>query len=358
MNRILKKAKKVGTSPGTLVYIGDKPKKDVDITIIEYSKDGYEEHNIKNADRLRINENNNNKDLTKVRWLNINDLHEIDIIEEIGKQFKIHPLVLEDILNTGQRTKVDDYDDYMFIVLKALTFDESKNELTCEQISFVLIDNYIISFQEARGAIFENIVIRIKAGKGNIRKLKADYLLYALIDAIVDSYFVILEKIGNKIDEAEESLMEDPKKEVLQSIHNLKREMLFIRNSIWPLREVINVLLRSENTHINESTVVYLRDVYDHIIQVIDTIEIYRDMLSGMLDTYLSSISNKTNEVMKVLTILSTIFLPVTCLAGIYGMNFNNMPEYHWRWSYLGFWFIAGISTILMIRFFKRKKWL
>lgn len=351
MNRIIKKSSGIGVAPGTLVHIGDKLKETVDVTLIRYNEDDYEKKMLNHIGDL---------DSTKdhIYWLNIDGLHDIKLMESIGKKFKLHPLIMEDILNTGQRTKVDDYDEYMFVVLKLLYFDGDKNKLSSEQISMILTDNYIISFQEKGGDIFDNVKKRLEAGKGNIRKLGADYLLYALLDSVVDSYFVILEKLGDQIDASEEDLMEEPKKENLQNIHNLKREMLFLRNSIWPLREVISSILRYENTHIKPSTVVYIRDVYDHIIQVIDTVEIYRDMLSGMLDTYLSSISNKTNEVMKVLTIMSTIFIPITFLAGAYGMNFKYIPEYNWKWSYLAFWCISIGSTLLLLKLFKNKKWL
>ena len=355
MGRIIKKQKKIGTSPGTLVHIGDRFKDEAEINLIEYSKEAYKDHAVKD---LGLYLSKESKDSSKVTWLNVDGLQDISVVEKIGDSFKLHPLLLEDVLNTGHRTKIDDYGDYLFIVLKMIHFDEDTYELSSRQLSLILLDGYVISFQEVGSELFSEVKQRIQGGKGNIRKLGADYLLYALIDTVVDSYFVILEKLGDKIDELEDSLMESPKKESLQNIHKLKKEMLFLRNSIWPLREVISTLVRAESTQIKSETVVFLRDVYDHIIQVIDTIEIYRDMLSGMLDTYLSSISNKTNDVMKVLTILSTIFIPITFLAGVYGMNFKVMPELDWRLGYGMFWLIALASTLLMINFFKKKKWL
>lgn len=360
MSKIIKKQKKIGSSPGTLIHIGEIYKSEVELKLIEYSKDEYKVINIKDIDNFFDKKKKSDLDLdpTNVCWLNVEGLHNISLIEKLGSHFNLHPLVLEDILNTGHRIKIDDFDDYIFIILKMIHFDEKTNELSSKQLSLVLIDNYILSFQELDSEIFNGVKQRIESGKGNIRKLGPDYLLYALVDTVVDSYFVVLEKLGDKIDELEDSLMENPKKESLQNIHTLKKEMLFLRNSIWPLREVISILVRAENSHIKAETVVYLRDVYDHIIQVIDTIEIYRDMLSGMLDTYLSSISNRTNDVMKVLTILSTIFIPITFLAGVYGMNFKFMPELDWRLGYGMFWLIAIVSTLLMINFFKKKKWL
>lgn len=377
MNKTIKNARKAGASPGTLIHIGENYDEEIKITLIEYNEDSYEKKDLKGEELSSLNFSeerstdglvwNNSEKLSmadkasnpaKVKWLNVDGLSKIGIIESIGALFKFHPLVLEDILNTGQRTKIEDYNDYVYIVLKKIIFDEKSNELKSQQISVILINNCIVTFQETEENFFDSIKNRIKAGKGNIRKFGADYLLYALIDTIVDSYFVILEKMGNKIDEAEEDLLEDPGKEIFQKIHKLKREMLFLRKSLWPFREVISFLLQSENVFIDPHIIIYLRDVYDHIIQVIDTIEVYRDMLSGMLDTYLSSIGNKTNEVMKVLTILSTIFIPITFLAGVYGMNFEILPELKWRWSYAVFWLICILSTILMLRFFKKKKWL
>lgn len=350
---VVKNPKKVGAAPGTLVHIGNKYKDDVEITTIAYDEETHE-----------INKNNGDVDGLKkdkdsrTVWINIEGIHDVEVIEKIGVQFKLHPLMLEDILYTGQRAKLDDYDNYLFIVIKMLTYDKVSKAVKAEQISFVLIDNCVLSFQERNSDIFENVETRIKSAKGNIRKQKADYLLYALLDSVVDSYFRVLEYLGDEIDEIEEELIDEPNRNVLQKIHKLKKDMLFLRNCIWPLREVVSVMLRSDNSYFNPNTTLYLRDVYDHIIQIIDTIEVYRDMLSGMLDTYLSSISNKTNDVMKVLTIISTIFIPITFLAGVYGMNFENIPEYHFAYGYEAFWGVAIVITILLIRYFKKKRWI
>jgi magnesium transporter len=354
MNRYIpNNPKKVGSAPGTLVHIGNRFKETSEITLIQYNKETEEILQVNNIDESFSHFNNE-----KVKWINIEGLQDVSIIEKIGKEFKLHPLLLEDILNTGQRAKIDDYDDYIFIVLKVLTYNKDLKKIKSDQVSFVFIDNCVISFQERDVGIFDNVKNRIKIANGNIRKLGADYLLYALIDAIVDSYFVILENFGNKIDSVEDQLINEPQKGVLKSIHNLKREMLFLRNSIWPLREVVSILVRGDNSYFTENTVVYLRDIYDHIIQIIDTVEVYRDMLSGMLDTYLSSISNKTNDVMKVLTIISTIFIPITFLAGVYGMNFKYIPELQLSYGYGLFWIIVVIITLLMIRYFKKKAWI
>lgn len=350
---IIKNPKKIGSAPGTLVHIGNIFEEDVEILNINYNEETQEMHRTKNVEDCfkEIKDN-------EVCWIDVEGLKDISVIEKIGSEFKLHPLILEDILNTGQRAKFEDYGNYIFIVLKMLIYDKTTRVVKAEQVSFVLINNCVISFQERNMGIFSNVILRIKAAKGNIRKQGADYLLYALIDSVVDSYFGILENLGDEIDEIEDELINEPSKEVLQKIHKLKKDMLFLRNSIWPLREVVSVLVRSDNSYFSQNTIVYLRDVYDHIIQIIDTIEVYRDMLSGMLDTYLSSISNKTNDVMKVLTIMSTIFIPITFLAGVYGMNFKNIPELQCNYGYAIFWVVSIIIIIVLIGFFRKKKWI
>jgi len=298
------------------------------------------------------------KDKPTVTWINIDGIQRIDVIEKIGKYFSLHPLALEDIVNTGQRPKMEDFVDYIFVVLKMLYYDEKERETKAEQLSLVLGPNWVISFQENEGDVFDPIRERIRADKGRIRKMGADYLVYALIDAVVDNYFIILEKIGEKIEEIEDELVANPAPETLQAIHNLKRQMIFLRKSVWPLREVISRLERWESQLINKSTDIYLRDVYDHTIQVIDAIETFRDMLSGMLDIYLSSVSNRMNEVMKVLTIIATIFIPLTLVAGLYGMNFRYMPELEWPWGYPLVLFFMFAIGVLMLIYFRKKKWL
>jgi len=360
MPRLLKKTSKTaGLPPGTLIHIGEKKTEKVKITIIDYNEAQFQEKECKNVEECFPF-----KDKPTVTWINVDGIHQIEIIEKLGKQFGIHPLVLEDILNTGQRPKSEDFEDYLFIVLKMLYQDEKENEIMAEQVSLILGSNFVISFQEKEGDVFNNIRERIRSGKGRIRKMGADYLAYTLMDAVVDGYFVILEKFGEKIEGMEEELITDPQPETLQSIHTMKREMIFLRKSVWPLREVISGIERGGSSLIQESTHIYLRDVYDHTIQVMDTIETFRDMLSGMLDLYLSSISNRMNEVMKVLTIIATIFIPLTFIAGIYGMNFDpdkspfNMPELNWFWGYPATIFAMIVVAAIMVAYFRRKKWL
>jgi magnesium transporter len=345
--------KKAGLPPGTLVHVGERKLDSVRITVIDYDENSFEEKQVADIeDCFKF------KTTPTVTWVNIDGLHDTEVIEKIGRHYDFHPLVLEDILHTGQRPKFEDLDDYIFIVLMMLRFDDQSQAVLSEQVSLVLGKNYVISFQEDIGDVFEQIRERLRNAKGKIRKMGSDYLTYVILDAIVDSYFGILEKLGEKIESMEEELVTSPTDRVLKQIHNFKREMIYLRKSVWPLRELISGLERSESEFIRETTSVYLRDVYDHTIQVIDTVETFRDMVSGMLDIYLSSISNRMNAVMKVLTIIATIFIPLTFIAGVYGMNFKNMPELKWRYGYLGVWILMLIITAGMFLYFRKKKWL
>ena len=354
MPKLLKRtSKKAGLPPGTLIYIGDKKTEKVRIRIIDYDEVQFQEKEAKTVEECFPF-----KEKPTVTWISIDGLHQVDIIEKLGNQFGLHPLLLEDILNTEQRPKLEDFGDYIFVVLKMLYYDGNENSIRAEQVSLVIGSNFVISFQEREGDVFDSVRDRIRKGKGRIRKAGADYLTYALLDTIVDNYFIILEEFGDKIEDTETGLATNPTPEILQNIRKTKKELLFLRKSVWPLREVVSRLEKAESSLIHESTVVYLRDVYDHTIQVIDTVESFRDMVSGMLDVYLSSISNKMNEVMKVLTIFAAIFIPLTFIAGIYGMNFEFMPELRWQWAYPAVLVaMATIATVLLV-YFKRKKWL
>ncbi len=339
--------------PGTLVHVGEKKAEKTRIEIIDYDEKHLREELVET-----IEECFPFKEAPTVTWINIDGLHEVEIIEKIGNHFDIHSLILEDILHTGQRPKFEDFEKYIFIVFKMLYFDENGDDILEEQISIILGSNFVISFQEKEGDVFNPVRERIRAGRFQIKKRKIDYLAYALIDAVVDNYFLILEKIGEKIEDLEEELLDNPTPETLQTIHQLKRKLISLRKSVWPLREVIGGLERGESALFHKSTAIYLKDVYDHTIQVIDTIETFRDMVSGMLDMYLSNLSNKMNEVMKVLTIIATIFIPLTFIAGIYGMNFEFMPELKWHWGYFLVWTLMIVIGIGMVFYFRRKKWL
>lgn len=350
---IKKRSGKSGLPPGALIHIGDKLTNEVKITIMDYDETDLQERTPKTLDECAVF-----KDKNTVTWINIEGIQEIEIIEKLGECYGLHPLVMEDILNTDQRPKLEDYKDYLYIVLKML-HDRETEETVTEQISLVLGPGFVISFQEGiEGDVFNSVRERLRHGKGRIRAMGADYLAYSLLDAIVDNYFVILERTGEWIEGVEDELLAHPSTQTLQEIHQLKREMIFLRKAVWPLREVIDAMGRGESSLITPPTRIYLRDVYDHTIQVIDAIETSRDMLSGMLDLYLSSINNRMNEIMKFLTIIGTIFIPLTFIVGVYGMNFEFMPEIKWRWGYFAVLaFMLGISVVMLF-FFKKKRWL
>jgi magnesium transporter len=354
MRKFIKRStKKAGAAPGTLVFVGERKAEEVIFTIMDYDVDTLQETEVASLDECLAY-----RDKKSVTWINISGLHDIEIIEKLGEKFNLHPLLMEDIVNTEQRPKLEDYDDYLFVIMKMLYAESENRAVQHEQVSLVLTPGVVISLQEKAGDVFDPVRQRIRKGKGRIRKSGTDYLAYALIDTVVDHYFKVFEEIGEKIEALQEEVLENPSPQILQAIQNLKREMIFIRKSIWPLREIISGMLRSESPLIKEDILPYLRDVYDHTIQVIDTAETFRDMLSGMLDIYLSSVSNKMNEVMKVLTIMATIFIPLTFIAGIYGMNFEFMPELKWHWSYPVLWIILITIFVAMVFWFKRKKWL
>ncbi|MFH1549312.1 MAG: magnesium/cobalt transporter CorA [Planctomycetota bacterium] len=350
---IKKRASKVGLPPGSPVHIGEKRTEEVGISLIDYDEKQFAEKAIE-----RIEDSFPFKDKPTVTWINIDGVHRTDNIEKIGDNFGLHPLTREDIVNTGQRPKMEDFGSYIYFTLKMLMFDEDEAEVKAEQVSLILGNNFVISFQEQPGDVFEAVRQRIRGAKGRVRKMGADYLAYSLLDAVVDNYFIILERLGEQVESLEEKLVEDVQAETLRDIRRLKSEMIFLRKSVWPLREVVSSLQRGGSALISESTNVYLRDVYDHTIQVIDTIEAYRDMLSGLLDIYLSSISNKMNAVMKVLTIIATIFIPLTFVAGVYGMNFAYMPELQWQIGYPLVLIVMTVLGVIMLMFFRKKKWL
>ena len=355
MPKLLKKrSRKAGLPPGTLIHIGERKVEEPKITIFDYDDQQVEEREVKVIEECFVF-----KDKTTVTWINLEGIHQVEIIEKLGECYGFHPLVLEDILNTDQRPKMEVHGDYIYIVLKMLYGGNTNGPIKVEQVSLILGSNFVISFQEGReGDVFNPVRERIRSSKGLVRKMGADYLAYSLLDTIVDNYFLILEKLGEKVELIEEELVTHPTTKTLQEIQKFKNEMIFVRRAVWPLREVISGLGRKESPLIKETTEIYLRDVYDHTVQVMDTIEIYREMLSGMLDIYLSSVSNRLNSVMKVLTIIATIFMPLTFIAGIYGMNFKYMPELEWHWGYPAVWLVVVIIGVSMLIYFRKKKWL
>lgn len=355
-NPTRKRSAKAGLPPGTPVHIGKKSES-TKIKIMDYDAENLVETEVKKPEECVPFK----KDKKTATWIRIYGLRDVKFLEEFGRQFGLHPLVVEDILDTEQRPKMEDYEDYLYIVLKMLTFNEKQKKVETEQMSLVLGPNFVVSFQENEGAIFDRIKGWIRAGKGRIRKRGADFLAYAMLDAIVDNYFLILEKLGERVESLEDSLIKEPSPRTIQAIHKLKREMIVLRKSVWPLREVVNGLereSRSKSPLIRKETSIYLRDVYDHTIQVIDNIETSRDIVSGMVDIYLSSVSNRLNEVMKMLTIIGTIFIPLTFITGLYGMNFRYMPELEHPIGYFAVLAVMAILAILMLIYFRKKKWL
>jgi len=353
MSRKNRKKRKVGLPPGSLIHIGERKLENIRVRAFTYNPETFSECEVTDLSKLAEVRRSG-----CVCWVNIDGLHDVMALEEIGRVFGLHPLVLEDILNTDQRPKTEEYEDYFFLVLKMINYYKDRPEFEEEQMSLVLGHDFVLSFQELEGDVFDPIRDRLRNEKSRIRSQGADYLGYTLLDAIVDSYFVILEDLGDRIEDMEEELVTDPKPETLRDLHGLKRRMILLRRSIWPLREVIAGLEKSRLDLIRSETRLFLRDVYDHTIQVIDQVETYRDILSGMLDIYLSSQSMKLNEVMKVLTIISTIFIPLTFLAGVYGMNFHYMPEIGWHYAYFGLWGVMLAVAVTMLLFFRRKKWI
>ncbi|MBU0662572.1 MAG: magnesium/cobalt transporter CorA [Candidatus Diapherotrites archaeon] len=344
--------KKAGTSPGTVVYVGRKKTGTVKMKLIDYKGGSFTEKEIISAKECAEFASK-----PTVTWLDVTGVHDTEALSEIGKIFNTHHLILEDVANTTQRPKMEDYEKQLFIVLKMIQSSE-KGRLSIEQVSIVLGPNYVLSFQEREGDVFEPVRERLRKGKGRMRNRGADYLAYTIMDAVIDNYFIILEAVGEKIETLEEEVMRSPSQKTLHQIHGLRRDLIFLRKSIWPLREVISRMQRDESSLIKGETGVYLRDLYDHTIQVIDNVESYRDMVSGMLDVYLSSISNRMNEVMKVLTIIATIFIPLTFLAGVYGMNFEFMPELKIWWAYPAVWAVMLSVAVLMFFYFRKKAWL
>jgi magnesium transporter len=344
---------KKGLPPGTPVYVGEKKTKAVKITVIDYDKEHIETRVVQTVEECFPF-----KEQPTVTWINVDGIHDTAIVEQLGTYYGLHPLIIEDVLNTQQRLKVDVFDDYILIVLKMHIYDEKADEIVIEQVSIILGKNFVLTFQEQEGDVFESIRTRLQNHKGRLRRAGADYLVYSLMDAVVDSYFELIEMFGEQIEEVEDELLSRTRSEILQSIHFLKRELIFFRRSVWPLRNMIGELERQDTSLIEKSTGIYLRDLYDHVIQVMDTIEIFRDMMTGILDVYLSSVSNKMNEIMKFLTIIGTIFIPLTFIAGIYGMNFQYMPELTWRWGYFAVLFLMLGIGVTLLYYFRRKKWL
>ena len=354
MIRFLKKrSAKAGLPPGTLVHIGEEKVAAAQVRLFDFTTESIEERTVEDLDSLAAY-----KGKSTTTWVNIDGVSDTATIERVGQFFGLHHLTIEDVVNTDQRPKVEEFEEYIFVVLRMLRYDEGEGEVLAEQLSLVLGKDFVISFQEQPGDNFDLIRERLRTGKGRVRTNAADYLLYRLLDAVVDGYFVVMERFGERVESLEEGLMDHPEPETARVIMDLRRELLLLRKAVGPLREVLNELGRAESELVTKETAIYLRDVYDHAIRVVETIDTFRDLVGGLRDTYMTLISNRMNEVMKVLTIIATIFIPITFIAGVYGMNFEVMPELKWRWSY-PILILVMLGTIAgMLGFFRKKRWL
>lgn len=354
MARFLKnKEASLGQAPGELIFIGKQKVKESIIRILDYDRDNLSEDYLQD-----IKDTIPYKDTSTVTWLNIYGLHDTELIRAVGKGFGLHPLVLEDISNTGQRPKMEEYDEYLFFTLKLMRYDEGDGRIHSEQLSIVLGKTFLITFHERPADVFEPVRERIRKHKGRIRKVGIDYLAYALLDTIVDNYFSIIERLGEHIEDIEDDILENPNQDVLTRINNYKREMNYLRKSIRPTKEFLLKLSRLDSDLIQEQTMPFLKDLLDLASQAVEVVDTYREMLSDHLNIYNTGISNRLNEIMKVLTIFSAIFIPLTFIAGIYGTNFENLPELHYRYSYFVFWGVMLMVALTMVRFFKRRNWL
>jgi magnesium transporter len=354
VGRIVNRVHKApGAAPGTLQHTGSRKVDEVRIQLIDYDANRLEERTL-----TSIEECFTLAEEPPVTWVNVDGLHDVGIVEAVGQRFDVHRLALEDVLSTKQRPKVEEYEDHFLVIVKMLSFDPASESIRTEQLSLIVGPSYLFSFQEQKGDVFEPIRERLRHAKGRIRSRGTDYLAYALVDTIVDSYFRILEEVGDRIEVLEETVLGEPSLDVLHRIHHLRREMLILRRAVWPLREALGQMYRGEVPHVTEETRVFLRDVYDHSVQVIDTVETLREVLSGAMDLHMSGVGNRMNEVMKVLTIIATIFIPLSFFAGVYGMNFEYMPELGYRWAYPTV--LGGMALIAggMLVYFKKKDWL
>ena len=342
---------KAGLPPGSLVYVGRHKTEKPNVTLIEYTLNTFDE-----VSCTDIREANTVREKNSVSWINIDGIHDTEIISQLGEQFNLHPLLLEDLLNTHQRPKSEVFDNCIFLTFKMLNIGK-KGEVLSEHVSFILGERFVISLQEVPGDIFDSLRQRLREGIGQMRKKKADYLFYRLLDTVVDHYFLVIDHISEDAEKLERRTFDDPTDDTLREIQQRKKQLTFLRKNIASLREAVITFPTDDNRFIRKETNRYFRDVYEHIIQVYDSIDSYREILSSIMELYLTGVSNRMNKVMQVLTIISTIFIPLTFIAGIYGMNFQNMPELEWKYGYPAVWVIMVIIVIIMIIFFRKKKW-
>jgi magnesium transporter len=345
--------RRVGLSPGTLLHIGERRLETAQLELISYTPE-----QITRQEHLTADASLEGCRQPGVHWVNLLGIHDIPLMEKLGSGFGLNTLALEDLLNTEHRPKAENFGDSLLMIFKVLSFDEATSRLASEQVSIALTAGAVLSIQEQPGDVFDGVRERLNSPRGRHRQRGADYLAYSLVDSVVDSYFPVLERLGEVLTDIEEELADRPQRATLQRIHALKRDLMVVRKAVWPLREVVSGLEREGSELIEERTIPFLRDLYEHLVQIIDTVEIYRDSVSGLLDLYLSSVSQRTNEIMKVLTVVATIFIPLTFLVGVYGMNFQYMPELAWRWGYPVLWLLMLTCAGGMLIAFWRKKWL
>lgn len=355
----LRRRKKPGSAPGTVEHVGEQHVEEIAITVLDFDQDHLEAITID-----AIKECKPYVEKPSKTWIKVEGLHDIEKLKSIWSYFDLHPLIQEDIVNTHQRPKVEQYDNCLFIVMRMLSYSPEHETIDNEQVSIIIGNDFVLSFQETDRPIFQPVIDRLNIPNTRIRTHGPDYLAYTLIDNMTDYYFSLLDGLGEQMEAVEDELMGEPNEGTFQKIHDLRKDIISSRKAIWPTRDMLNSLIRDESAFVKQDTKIFIRDVYDHLVQIIDNIENYRDMVMGMHDMYMSHVSNKMNEVMKVLTIIATIFIPLTFLAGIYGMNFNpeaspyNMPELNWYWGYPAFWVVTIVIAILMIVYFRRKEWL
>lgn len=344
--------KTIGQAPGTLIYTGKKQSEKVTVSLFSYDEKELKEHHSQNLEECLAE-----IDSSKINWINIDGLSNVDLVKEVGAHFNLHPLLLEDILNVEQRPKFEEYDAHLFFTIKMFQAGDS-GRIDYEHLSFVLGKNVVISFQETTEDVFDLIRERLRTSYGKIRQKKADYLFYRFVDIIVDNYYFVLDHFAEKIENLEDEVIANPSTTTLQKLQTIRKELIYLRRSVYPLRESLNGIAKSETTLLTKETERFFNDVFDHTIHVIESLEIYRDLLSGIMDLYMNTVSNKMNEIMKVLTIMASIFIPLTFIAGIYGMNFEYIPELGYRNGYFAVWVLMIAIVLVMLYYFKRKKWL
>ena len=345
---------KTGLAPGSIIYTGEIHTDRIEIEVIDYSDEYIQEVNLLDVDELARYNND-----STVTWINIQGLHDVALIAKIGDIMGLHALTLEDIVDTAQRPKVEEFDGYSYLTFKMINYDNHIKKIEVQQVSVVMSKNFVICFQERPGDVFDDVRKRLRNGKGRARKRGSDYLAYMLLDVTIDFYFETLDGVYERIEGLEELVIKRPDKVSMAAIQLLKKDLIQLRKFMKPVRDALLTLVNRETEGFSDHTIMFLRDSYDHVEQVLENLDTYREMVTSIMDIYLSQLSNKMNEVMKVLTLIATIFIPLTFVAGVYGMNFENMPELGWEWSYpYGFYGIITVITIVMIAYMKSKRWL